>query len=302
MISTESKLLLAALSLRGVGPVRVRALVDRLGADLTSRSVQRELGVSASDWTIAEAMAEEIVAACGNRGILAYSVVDKDYPRRLKDIADPPVVLYGRGDWQAVRNQFCVAVVGTRGASDAGMRAAEACASAVCVAGGCVVSGLAFGIDAAAHEGALKEGGQTVAVLAHGLDSISPRTHEPLADRILQSGGLLVSEHPPGVPPRPPEFVRRNRIQSGVSVCSVVVESGVVGGAIHQAEFARRQGRLLLAMRSRTPGSGLNEAGAEILIRDKAAVPVYGAQDVIDLARRRVASAQADPIQRTLFE
>src|SRR5690606_7231760 len=106
-----------------------------------------------------------------------------------------------------------------------------------------VVSGLALGTDMMAHLGVLDVGGKTVAVMAHGLHMVSPPSNTDLGEEIVRKGGALLSEHPPGTPPRRAEFVKRNRLQSGMSLASIVVESGVSGGAIHQARFTKQQQR-----------------------------------------------------------
>ena len=203
-------------------------------------------------------------------------------PQALTEIADPPPILYLRGSIE-VLSQPAIAVVGTRKASVAGAQNARIVARVLVRRGFVVVSGLALGIDTHAHGGALDEGGITVAVLAHGLDTVAPASNRILAERILEGGGSLVAEHPPGVPPRRPEFVRRNRILSGLCLASVVVESDVSGGAMHQAEFTKAQGRTLmtiLAASDETRGD-LNEAGARYLIESAGAVPLRGTRDLL---------------------
>jgi DNA processing protein len=146
-----------------------------------------------------------------------------------------------------------------------------------------VVSGLALGIDAAAHEGCLKAGGITVAILAHGLDRITPHSNRGLADQILESEGCLVAEHAPGVPPVRQEYVRRNRIQSGMAACSIMVESAEEGGAIHQGNFAARQGRPLYVVTPPAGTSGSEDfkyAGAERLMKEAKARPIGSRADL----------------------
>src|SRR5690606_19747579 len=126
------------------------------------------------------------------------------------------------------------------------------------------------------------------AVLAHGLDTVAPTRNRPLAEQILTSGGVLLSEHPPGVPPRPAEFVRRNRIQSGLSIASIVVESGREGGAIHQARFTIAHGRTLFAV---LPPPGLiakynyNAEGAHLLLDRMSALQLSSYQDLAEALR-----------------
>ena len=183
-------------------------------------------------------------------------------------------MLFARGSVEALTSTG-VAVVGTRRASQAGLAIARTIAQALVRRGITVVSGLALGIDAAAHQGALDEGGRTVAVLAHGLHTILPKSNRAIGEAMLKSGGALLSEHPPGAQAHRAEFVRRNRIQSGMSICSVIVESDVEGGAMHQANFTRKQGRPLLTVLKASPEPGdLNEAGARHLIAKLGATAV----------------------------
>jgi DNA processing protein len=221
--------------------------------------------------------------------VAVLSLCDDAYPERLRGIEEAPPLLYVKGEITAL-SMPAVAVVGTRQASEHGLRAARIIAKFLISQNFCVVSGLALGIDAAAHEGAVEDRGVSVAVLAHGLDTVAPTSNRPLAKQLLDFGGALVSEHPPRVPPRPAEFVRRNRIQSGLSLCSIVVESGAVGGAIHQARFTRTQGRPLLVVSPKENGAGFNSAGAHYLIETLEAISISGTKDLaVILSRIRAA-------------
>lgn len=162
------------------------------------------------------------------------------YPALLAKMQDPPARLWvdGRIDPEAP----CVAIVGTRRASRYGVEAAHGLAAALARRGVCVVSGMALGIDAAAHRGALSVGGRTVAVLGTGVDVVYPGVHRALAREIAASGAL-VSEFEPGSPPQKHTFIRRNRIIAGLSTITVVVESPMGGGAMITADFACEQGR-----------------------------------------------------------
>ena len=290
VITTPSSLfIIAALQLPGIGPAKVRSWLKAMPeVSLASLAAgfQSHLPVA-----VAEAVkkAEKILDKCAQLDIQAISMVDGDYPEALRKIADPSPVLYVRGEAANLRTK-CFSVVGTRKASARGLRAASALGQTLAESGICVVSGLALGIDAAAHTGALASHGPTVAVLAHGLDTICPSANRNLGLRILESGGTFVSEHPPGVAPRPCEFVRRNRIQSGLSLGSVIVESGEEGGAIHQATFTHDQSRLLavvLPERS-LPTDDFNHAGGELLRRSLGAVPIACGRELVDLIFKAV--------------
>lgn len=241
--------LLAAAALPKVGPVTLRKLLAT-PKDLPAAAeniAQLFARASPEAREVASDGCEQILASCSSEGIWAVSVFDPSYPKRLRGISDYPPILYGLGNTAAIEGAS-VAVVGTRNASKVGVSHARKIAATLCEAGYCVVSGLALGIDTAAHEGALSVNGRTVAVLAHGLDTVAPASNRDLAKRIVQTDGALISEHPPGIRPYPPEFVRRNRIQSGMALASVMVESGEEGGSIHQARFTRQQGRPLFAV------------------------------------------------------
>lgn len=283
--SSATLFLLAAFELQGVGVAALRRLAAGLASALgESKNVNshafseaglREPSDSASE--VARKAASELVRECAALRINILSVADREYPPCLKAINDFPPIIYVKGSIDALSAWTCVAVVGTRDASPVGETWARKIAKTLAQESVTVVSGLALGIDTCAHEGALDGGGLTVAILAHGLDTVAPTRNRQLAERILQKGGALVSEHRPGTPPRPPEFVRRNRIQSGLSVASIVVESGVEGGAIHQANFTCAQGRQLftaLPPEALRDAHGFNDEGSRFLIEVKKARPL----------------------------
>lgn len=164
------------------------------------------------------------------------------FPPLLREIPWPPHAIYVRGTLPSP-DMPAVALVGTRKASTAGKATAKTFAKELSAAGIVIVSGLALGIDAAAHEGALEGGGLTIAVLAHGLDSIYPRTNERLAKRILEYGGALVSEYPLNTPIYPSRFLERNRIISGLSRGVLIVEAPERSGSLATARFALEQNR-----------------------------------------------------------
>lgn len=279
----HARAVLEVLQLPGVGSAKGRELARAAAAqqkdvrELARLRVGATVGAAERDQAARDA--DRILGECDRLGIAVIALGDPTYPTRLTEISDAPPTLFVLGDPTAL-GRTGIAVVGTREAGKAGLRAAEVIGEYVVRRGLSVVSGLALGIDAAAHTGALNGSGVTVAILAHGLDTLSPKTNRPIADRLLSLGGALVSEHPPGVPARPAEFVRRNRIQSGMSLCSVVVESGEKGGAMHQAAFTVNQRRPLLTVFSRDASSDLNEAGARRLISEFHAIAIRGTADL----------------------
>jgi peptide-methionine (S)-S-oxide reductase len=167
------------------------------------------------------------------------------FPESLKKIPDPPDRLYCLGNVDCLFETRSVAVVGTRKPTVAGKRIAENFGRQLAKRGWVVVSGLALGCDTAAHEGCLEGGGRTVAVLPGGIRNVYPSENQKLAERIVRSGGCLVSEYPPEARPEPYRFIERDRLQSGLSLGTVVVETDLEGGAMHTARFCLAQKRLL---------------------------------------------------------
>lgn len=200
-----------------------------------------------------------------------------DFPVLLRDIPHAPAALYVTGD-PALLWTPQIAVVGARSASTSGLANARAFARAFALAGNTVTSGLAEGIDAAAHAAALDAGGKTIAVLGTGIDLVYPRRHAELAAHIAENG-VLVSEFPPGVPGHPKHFPRRNRIISGLALGTLVVEASLKSGSLITARYAGEQGREVFAI----PGSIHNPLarGCHKLIRDGAKL-VEAAQEVLE--------------------
>jgi DNA processing protein len=202
---------------------------------------------------------------------------DDQYPPRLKEIDQPPPVLYVRGSLTS-EDQWAVAIVGTRRVTAYGRKLADELATYLVHNGITVVSGLARGTDGVAHEAALKAGGRTIAVLGCGVDVIYPPEHARLADNIIKHGAL-VSDYPIGSPPESSNFPPRNRIISGMSLATVVIEAGEKSGALITATFAAEQGREVLAV----PGgiySPLSK-GTNRLI-SQGARPMLSVEDVLD--------------------
>jgi DNA processing protein len=221
------------------------------------------------------------------------TIADDNYPALLRTISRPPPLLYVRGG-HTVLSAPQLAVVGSRRASSAGCRAAADLAAQAAMAGMAVVSGLARGIDGAAHRGALRAGGQTVAVMATGVDLIYPARHRELAADIVASGGALVTEFPPGVGPLRQNFPRRNRIISGLALGVLVVEAALPSGSLITAATALDQGREVLAL----PWSVYHQGGRGCLqlLRDGAVL----VQDIADITTA-VKLPAAPPGQAELF-
>lgn len=222
-------------------------------------------------------------------GLIPLAWTDPGYPASLLTTTDPPAVLWVRGEIGALHRP-AVALVGARAATPAALETAAELAHDLAEAGLVIVSGLARGVDAEAHRGALATG-LTVAVLGCGADRVYPPEHDGLAGRVASSGGALVSELPPGAAPHAHHFPLRNRLISGLSRAVVVVEASERSGSLITARLALEQGREVMAV----PGSvaGGRNRGAHALLRD-GAVLVDGADDVLEaLGLRRAAMPEA---------
>jgi DNA processing protein len=208
----------------------------------------------------------QVLEICEQNSIRILVPWDEEFPRLLREIPDPPSVLYVRGSFHRV-DALSVAIVGTRGASQYGRSQAERFARILARGGLTIVSGLARGIDAAAHRGALDAEGRTVAILSNGVAEVYPPQHQELAEEIIQRGAL-VSEMPPGTKPKKGMFPQRNRLISGLCLGTLVVEAAERSGALITARLAGEQGREVFAL----PGlvTAPNSRGCHRLIRDGA--------------------------------
>ena len=261
-----------------IGPVAFHQLLGRFGSARAALSALPELaqrgGRRAPLRIASSADAERELDAHARLGAQLLACGEPGYPAPLTALEDAPPLLTVRGDVGLLARR-CVAIVGARNASVNGRRFAEMLARELGAAGWCVVSGLARGIDGAAHQGALDTG--TVAVVGGGADVVYPREHAALQDAVA-TRGAVVAENPLGTEPRAWHFPRRNRVISGLSLGVVVVEAALKSGSLTTARFAADQGREVFAV----PGSPLDPRcrGSNGLIRDGAHL-VEGAADVI---------------------
>lgn len=219
------------------------------------------------------AAADRILADCERLGQRVMTIRDAEYPQRLRNIFDPPLVLYVKGRMPAIDDEAAVAVVGTRDCTPYGIASAERLSQELAERGAVVVTGLAKGVDAAAARGALRAGGKVVGVTGNGLDVYYPRESRDLYDDTA-AAGVLLSEYPPGSEPERHHFPARNRIISGLSVAVLVVEAPEQSGALITASLALEQGRDLYAVPG--PISAPASAGCNRLIRDGAGLTACG--------------------------
>lgn len=280
-----------------VGPAAFRLLLEHFGTarrvlNAPLRALQQipDIGPTTAK-SIRSFPAERTVARerkrMAARGLRFLTLRDPEYPAPLREIHQPPPVLYIRGTWEE-RDQRAVAIVGSRDATPYGRGVADRLAFDLAARGLTIVSGLARGIDAAAHRGALRAGGRTVAVLGSGADIIYPAAHRKLADAIAGRGALL-SEFPLETSPHRGNFPQRNRLISGVCLGVVVVEAGAESGALITANHALEQGREVFAVPG--PAKGRLSQGCHRLIKAGAKL-TEGWEDVIEELRIPAPSLQ----------
>ncbi len=273
---------LALLYAPGIGAVKFQALVQQAGSperlfhnpSLVTGPAELQAYLRRPDWAAVEQALEwREQDACH---ILALD--DPGYPTLLRELEDAPPLLFVRGEPGQLQNPQ-LAVVGSRNPSLIGKETAYEFARSLAEAGMVITSGLALGIDAASHQGAIDGGGQTIAVFGTGLDRVYPARNRELAHAIVEHGGALISEYPPGTEPLPRNFPRRNRIISGLSLGTLVVEAALRSGSLITARLATEQGREVFAI----PGSIHNPLarGCHRLIREGAKL-VETAQDILE--------------------
>lgn len=257
----------------GIGPVNFKRIISRYGSvgkALEEISLKRKI--------FPKAKAEEEIMTAEIKKIRLITIEDKEYPYNLKQIEDAPPILYALGNVDLLQNDNMLAVVGSRNASLSARKLAEQISGEVAKQNIIVVSGMARGIDAAAHTGALKANGKTIAVVGTGVDVVYPKENEKLYQELTKNG-LVLSEYPFHTQPQASNFPRRNRIVSGLSKGVLVVEAGVQSGSLITAHQALEQGRDVYAV----PGAPYDgrSSGCNKLLKD-GAVLVESAADIIE--------------------
>ena len=281
-----------------IGPTRIDRLLRRFGSlrhaweasPATLRAVLDERSVESLLTTRRQLEPRVLFESYARSGVSVLTRVDSGYPRLLAEIPAPPPVLYLRGSLTE-QDATAVAIVGTRRATAYGREVSDRLSSDLAAAGVTIISGLARGIDAVAHQAALRSGGRTIAVLGSGPDVIYPHEHRHLAEQIIANGAIL-SDYPPGRKPDAQNFPARNRIISGLSLGVIIAEAPARSGALITADFAADQGREVFVV----PSSILAASGAGglKLLRDGAR-PITSAEDVLEdlrLLQRHPAASQ----------
>lgn len=310
----ESKELLSLIALQhipGVGSITAKRLVESVGCavqifehrtDLASMIPQIQPAlVKALDCPLAHHRAEQELEFIDKHHITCIGYHDEDYPSRLRECDDAPILLFYRGEAK-LNSRRVVSIVGTRKCSEYGKGLCESFVrdlSAQCP-DVLIVSGLAYGIDICAHRAAMKYGLPTVGVLAHGLDRIYPYAHRNTAAQMASSGGLL-TEYISHTEPERQNFLQRNRIVAGLSDATIVVESAVKGGALVTANIANSYNRGCYSFPGRV--SDVGSAGCHKLIRDNQAALITSADDFVEaMLWDAVQKDGSKAIQRTLFD
>jgi len=285
MNNTEKLLVLNMVD--DIGSVRTQALLKHFGSlDRIFKTNEDELGkvekigpvlASALPQAIKKVNLEKEMKLIGKHGVKIITFLDRDYPENLKNIYDPPVVLYVKGNIMP-EDKLAIAIVGSRLASFYGLETAEKLGFELASHGVTVVSGLARGIDSSAHKGALKAKKRTIAVLGSGLANVYPEENIDLAEKISESGAVI-SEFPMAMMPNKGNFPRRNRIISGLSLGVVCVEAAEKSGALITCDCALEQGREVLAV----PGKvdSMTSKGTNRLIKQGAKL-AQGVEDILE--------------------
>ena len=290
MLSNRERLILLNL-IPDVGSIRLRRLLDAFGdLDRVWTAGPGELQQAEG---VGPVLAQRIIAArhdeqrltqelalATRHGVMIVTLEDDEYPESLKTIPDPPLALYIRGS-VIEADRIAVAIVGARHASLYGLQCAEQLGHDLALRGVTVISGLARGIDGAAHRGALKASGRTLAVLGSGLACLYPPEHETLAVQVAEHGAVI-SEYPMEMRPLPHNFPRRNRVISGFSLGVVIVEAGQRSGALITADMALEQGREVFAVPG--PMTSVTSQGTHQLLKQGARL-VTSVEDILEELR-----------------
>ena len=217
-----------------------------------------------------------------NKNIQVVALGEHSYPAALMHLEDPPAILFYQGDISALNDKFPVSIVGSRKADKKGTELASQVALELARSSACIVSGLAIGIDASAHQGALCSNvtGSTVAVLGNGLGNVYPARHKKLSEQIIESGGAIISQFEPGTPPYPSNFLNRNRVIAALSEATLVVQAALRSGALSTARIALELGREVMACPG-WPNDRLSLGCNKIL--KQGAYLVTDAKDIIEL-------------------
>lgn len=233
---------------------------------------------------LAKEKAMSVLAQTKLNDIGIITILDSDFPMKLRIIPDPPVIIFYKGNKECLYNNKSVAIIGTRNPTEHGIKIANRLGYIFGESGFTVVSGLAKGCDENGHKGCLDAQGNTIAVLPCGLDKIYPASNKKLADDILNKGGCLLSEYQVGTKPFKNHFVDRDRLQSALSECVIVVETDVVGGTMHTVKYSKEQSKILACYKHDMKYEHDKQSqGNKMLIDSNQAVPLDSSESINNL-------------------
>lgn len=288
-MSLKTEHIVKLMQLKGLGRSSLRRLLDIKfnrqiinDKDLTDflnfayhdKLIPNLQNYSSSDITAAFRKGNEILELSEKLGISIIPNNHTDFPQLLNLIDDPPVILNFLGEYKSLNKIHGVAVIGTREPSAEGVQSGQFFGELLSKNGFNVVSGLAIGCDTAAHSGAVKASGFTTAIMAHGLHTIYPKENKSLAEEILYNGGVIMSEYCAGTNPLPSFFVERDRLQAGLSLATLVIQSGIKGETMHAVNAALLNYRLLAAVKYKVNIDSDKRTGNDLLISDYKAFPL----------------------------
>ena len=217
--------------------------------------------------------AEKIVSLSKKQNIETIDILHKDFPKKLKLIENAPQVLFYKGNYNAIINENTLAIIGSREASKESQKNAYEMAYLFAKENYSIISGLAMGCDTYAHKGCLDANGMTVGVLSSGLDTMYPIQNRELAERIIENNGCLLSEYPIGFTSFKNNFIERDRIESGLSLGTIVIEANIKSGTMHTANFTLEQERVLACF-------NINKSGNKFLLENDKAISINGKEDM----------------------
>lgn len=291
--------ILTLLNIKGIGKIQVKNIIkNQIHKEISLNDIYITLlnlndkkNIDYDEIIKANEKANETIKICIKKNILMVNFIEKDYPKKLLSLSDYPVLLYYKGNIKKLNSCPSVAIVGTREPSEYGMIIAQKYSEYLAKKNLNVISGLAKGIDGIAHKSCLDCGGYTVAFLGQGLNTaIYPKENRALAERIINSGGALITEYEPNLRGFPSFFVERDRLQSGASDGILVIETGVKGGTMHAVKTSVNLGRKVAVlnhpMKMRINN---NKAQGNIsLIENKLAIGVFDTNSLDDFSKELV--------------
>jgi DNA processing protein len=291
-LKISNKHLLVLFHLSGIGRKTAVKIVDSCDFNIESdrkfeqliANLPAKFKFSDEDIDQAYIKTESIITKSEESDIRIYSLFDAKYPYLLKQISDPPLFISVKGDIEILKKKKNIAVVGTRKPTEYGAESAAMLGKYLAEKGCNVVSGLALGCDSLAHEACVSVNSNAVGVLAHGLDTVSPKKNTKLAEKILLNGGVLISEYFIGTKSRNNYFVDRDRIQAGLSEAVIIVQSALHGGTMHTAEFCKKYNRTLACMQhsdAEVMNSALFQGNKKLI--SEGAVPLRNKSDIEQL-------------------